>query len=503
MIPGSELVPLRRFVYGILITLAVGTVAGKILAVQRVYEPALFRADPKSPSDSRSAWPKDRPEPEPTLGDNDRSRWATVRALVDDGTYAIGYRDENTKGYQDGGIIAEDGWKTIDKVLRPAPAGERRMFYSSKPPFLATLVAGEYWVLKHVFGLSIISDRWVVVRVILLTFNLLPLVVYLVLLARLVERYGTSDWGRLMVLAAAGLATFVLAFSITLNNHVLAAYAVVMALYPTLMLWSAYRADPRQPLAAGYFVLAGLFAALAACFELPALSFAVALLILLLWVSPRRTLAFFVPAAAVPAAALFLTNYLAIGQFAPAYSEFGGPWYQYAGSHWLPTIQGGIDYAHEPKAVYAMHLLIGHHGFFSLTPIFLPALLGMCTLLFLRRPRIADGPAAPGFPVRDSGLLGTMLLTLLLSVVVFGFYIYKTNNYGGWTSGPRWLIWLTPLWLLSLLPAADWLSTRRWGRVLVYVLLAVSVVSANYPPWNPWRHPWFYNLLETIRLVHY
>ncbi len=31
----------------------------------------------------------------PTFGSNDRSRWATVRALVDNGTYEIGYRDPN------------------------------------------------------------------------------------------------------------------------------------------------------------------------------------------------------------------------------------------------------------------------------------------------------------------------------------------------------------------------------------------------------------------------
>ena len=29
----------------------------------------------------------------PTFGSNDRSRWATVRALVDEGTFVIGRRD--------------------------------------------------------------------------------------------------------------------------------------------------------------------------------------------------------------------------------------------------------------------------------------------------------------------------------------------------------------------------------------------------------------------------
>lgn len=94
-------------------------------------------------------------------------------------------------------------------------------------------------------------------------------------------------------------------------------------------------------------------------------------------------------------------------------------------------------------------------------------------------------------------------LTLLLSVVVMAFYLYKTTNYGGGTSGPRWLIWLIPLWLLSLLPAADWLSSRRWRRGLAYVFLAVSVLSVNYPPWNPWRHPWIYDFMNSMDWIHY
>lgn len=269
---------------------------------------------------------------------------------------------------------------------------------------------------------------------------------------------------------------------------------------------------PRGPVrvSAWSFALAGFFAAFTAAMELPATSLAVALLFLLLWLAPRRTLFFFVPAAAVPVAAFLGTNYLAIGQLRPAYSEFGGPWYEYEGSHWKPAEPGqekrGIDFAQENKAVYAFHVLLGHHGFFSLSPIFLLAAGGMAYALFLRA-RAAGPPQAadlePGIPIRDSGLRGVVILTVLISAVVVGFYIYQTHNYGGWTSGMRWLIWLTPLWLLSLLPAADWLSTRRWGRGLAYVCLGLSVLSAHYPPWNPWRHPWLYRLLESFGWIPY
>lgn len=49
---------------------------------------------------------------------NDQSRWSTVRALVDTGSYAIGHRQLNPDGsYRDFGIIAQRGWDTADRVM--------------------------------------------------------------------------------------------------------------------------------------------------------------------------------------------------------------------------------------------------------------------------------------------------------------------------------------------------------------------------------------------------
>ena len=94
-------------------------------------------------------------------------------------------------------------------------------------------------------------------------------------------------------------------------------------------------------------------------------------------------------------------------------------------------------------------------------------------------------------------------MTLLLTLVTFGFYLMFTDNYGGGTSGMRWLMWLTPLWLLTMLPVVDWLGQRRWGRWLSLTLLAWSIFSVSYPTWNPWRHPWLYNLLDNAGYIPY
>jgi hypothetical protein len=501
--PSIDSLPLRRTVYALLITVAVGAVASRILAVTRIHEPYLYRNE-ADPNDTRGLWPRTRPEPVATHGDNDRSRWDTVRALVDNGTYVIGHRDIDpaTGKPVDRGIITEDGWRTIDKVLNPGTQD----FYSSKPPLLATLVAGEYWLLKRAFGWSITQQHGQVVRTILMTINGLPLLVYWILLAQLVERFGTSDWGRLYVLAAGCFATFLTTFANTFNNHLVAACSAIFALYPVLQIWYGGARG------AGLFVAAGFFAGFTAANELPAASFAAALLVLLLFRVPARTLLLFVPAAAVAVAAALTTNYLSIGQLRPAYSEFGGPWYEFENSYWKPSPEKhGIDWAYqtEPRAVYAFHVLFGHHGIFSLSPIFLLAAAGM--IYGLVKWRRASHPSA------DTGLEGryecttrlqmVTLLTLVLSITVVGFYIVGVNdrnrNYGGWTSGLRWLLWLTPLWLLSMLPVADWLAGRRWGRVLAYFLLGMSVLSASYPAWNPWRHPWIYDFLQANGWINY
>ncbi len=537
MNPSAAPPSLRSLVCTLLIVLAAAYVAGRILSVSRVYEPDLFRPE-GSVDDPRGPWPKTRPNPMPNHGDNDRSRWDTIRALVDEGTYSIGRRDPSRiapdNKYGDQGIIFEDGWKTIDKVLNPANG----KFYSSKPPFLPTLFAGEYWLLKKAFGWSIVKDRWLVMRTILLTANWLPFAIYLVLLSRLAEQLGTTDWGKIFVVASGCFATLMIPFATTLNNHTIAACSAMFALYPILSRgrknedggWrmedrgtkidhpvedsrssifdpssstSSSRSSILHPRSS--FLLSGFFAAFTACSELPATSFLVFLFLILFWMDRAKALAYFLPAAAIPIAFFLLTNYWAIGQWTPAYGEFGGPWYQYEGSHWKTEpgeVRHGIDFAHkyENKFAYSFHLLLGHHGLFSLTPIFLLGLAGSVAGVYAIKRRANPGESVAN-PGQRPGLIGG--LTLALFVVVVGFYIMKTGNYGGWTVGPRWLIWLTPFLLLSMLPAVDWLAPRRWGRVLAYLLLVVSVISASYPAWNPWRHPWLYNWMEKLDWIGY
>jgi len=492
---------IRHTFYWLIGTIAVAMMIARIVGAESVVEPSRYAPPTEKAFGAerldkpKRTWPTTRPEPSPFYGSNDRSRWATIHAMVDRNTFVVGNRENfhsnNKDEYRDEGIIFQNEYQSLDKVMNPA-TGE---FYSSKPPLLTVLLAGEYWCLQKLFGWKIERDRWPVVCTILITVNVLPFAFFLIVFMRIVERFGQTDFGKLLVFVVAALATFLMTFSNTLNNHTPAAYCVLFALAPQMLPGSNRRLA---------FAVSGFFAGFAAALELPAAAFTVALVLPLLYSRVDRTLAYFTPAMLLPIVALVACNYWAMGRWEPAYSEFGGPWYNYEGSHWAKlkevkagTWHAGIDFATEPKWLYAFHLLFGHHGWFSLTPIWLLALVGIGQYARSSRAdiaRILQRRVPTDEPIFTPQVVGTM--TAVISAAVIGFYIHKTNNYGGNTSGPRWLFWLIPLWLIALIPAADAIASRRWGKRIALVLLGLSVISVYYPVWNPWRPPWIQQLCE-------
>ena len=142
----------------------------------------------------------------------------TIRSLVEHGTYEID------------AIVGQPTWDTIDMVQHRGRDGELHL-YSSKPPLLATMLAGEYWVIHRLTGWTLGEQPYEVGRLMLFTVNILPLVLMYFLLARLVERFGTTDWGRVFVMAVATLGTLLTTFAVVLNNHIVAAVSAAIALY--------------------------------------------------------------------------------------------------------------------------------------------------------------------------------------------------------------------------------------------------------------------------------
>jgi hypothetical protein len=69
------------------------------------------------------------------------------------------------------------------------------------------------------------------------------------------------------------------------------------------------------------------------------------------------------------------------------------------------------------------------------------------------------------------------------------------RNYGGVSSGFRWLFWLIPGWIWLALPSIDRCASKPFWRGLVYLALTISVFSITISWPNPWSHPWPYRIL--------
>ncbi len=481
---------LRRSVYLVLIAIAAGNVTGRLFAVNSVDTIRLESHLNLQTAQNYTGGgePTRRDLQRPFLSANDRSRWCTVRALVEHGTYAIDR------------IIVEPNWDTIDMVKHdghgnPAPAPDEGHCYSSKPPLLATLMASEYWLLHSLTGKTLGSHPHELGRILLFTWNVIPFVAYLVILAGIAERYGRTDFGRILVMASGAVGTLVTSYAVAFTNHWPAAFAAMLSLDAVLRI--VVDGERRR----WWFLIGGTAAAFTAACELPALSWCMCVLALLAWKSPRATLLAAAPGVILVVAAAIGTNYLAHGTISPAYAQrhVKGGWYDYQyrrgtrviDSYWKPTTtKSKVDLGEPSIIAYAFDVTVGHHGIFSLTPVWIMSLAGIGMVL---RRRTADGD------VEATERRAVAATILACTVICLAFYVTRPledRNYGGTATGFRWVIWFSPLWLYAMLPAADAMAGHRSRRMVAAGLLAISVLTASYPTWNPWTLPWLQNFMD-------
>jgi hypothetical protein len=503
--PADNNAALRRSIYAILICIGLGAVIGRILAVDSVDMSRLTDSKlSKELGDKRkelAGKPKELSGIQldyavlqyrnelavrsglirPFFSANDRSRWITVRALVEPemcvpgAPYAIDKVIDNDPAnpkLSNGHLKMRPGWDTIDMVLHNGH------YYSSKPPLLATLMAGEYWVIFNVTHTSLGTHPYEVGRFMLITINGACLLLFFIFTARLVERLGASDWGCIFVMAGCVFCTFLTTFAVTITNHLPAAACTAVLLDALVKIW--FDGDRR----AWTFIVAGFFSAMLAANEVPAGLLSALTTLVVFCVAPKRSLVAYLPPAVLVTAAFFGTNWIAVHDLKPAQmhrTESGSDnWYNYPGSYW--NAKQGIDVGEKSAGVYSLHVLVGHHGVFSETPIWLLFLFGAGIWL-----------------VRGDRQL--RLLTLVgLAVTLIGQAFYTwwpgvDRNYGGNASAFRWAFWMAPLWLVLMLPAADLMSRRRWSRGLALALLAFSALACHYPTWNPWSPSWIMNFI--------
>ena len=403
----------------------------------------------------------------PLQSANDRSRWCTVWSLVERGTFQI---DE---------IRQVPGWDSIDIIY------DDGHFYSTKPPLLTVIVAGITWCVQRATGWSLEEQTQSVTAAVLFVVNILPFVVSLVVLSRLLARVAQTSWCRLFILAAAAFGTLATPFLMTLNNHTVAVAGVILSLYALERILS-------DEIPQGCcFALCGFAAGWSCANELPAAAFGLATFALAARRSVRKTAIWYAPAALLPIIAFLTTNIIATGSWKPTYASYGSSKYNFVvdgvPSYWMNP--DGVDRNLDSPLVYFLHSTVGHHGIFSLTPLFLLALFGW----------VVSGT------VRNLALRTLIRVGAIMAVIVIAFYMtrFDNYNYGGVSCSLRWALWLIPFWLLAMVPVVEMGGRFAVTRWLQFGLLGLSVLSAWLPIENPWQQPWLFKQMEAWKWIDY
>jgi hypothetical protein len=160
-------------------------------------------------------------------------------------------------------------------------------------------------------------------------------------------------------------------------------------------------------------------------------------------------------------------------------------WYEYPGTYWKDGARKGVDLGEPSRLAYFLHMTIGHHGLFSITPIWLLLPVGMLASM-------RTGP-------RDLRRLA--FAVFLSTIVCVLFYLARPlidRNYGGVSVCFRWLLWFAPLWLVVSIPFLDECAESSAGRNVLKAMLALSIMSVSMALANPWQSPWIYQFWQFL-----
>jgi len=169
-------------------------------------------------------------------------------------------------------------------------------------------------------------------------------------------------------------------------------------------------------------------------------------------------------------------------------------YFQYPGSPWVGTDQlSGVHSNSAQFALgYAFSALVGPKGFLLYDPIIAIALWGLVRVIREKGHFFYEGIAVAAG-----------------SAAVVLYYLFATNNYGGWSYSIRWFVPLLPLLFFFLYPYFKSYGPKRARpfRVLLWVAIVISFVGAI----DPWSHrdlsevPFVANLKEIpygVRALH-
>ncbi len=383
---------------------------------------------------------------------NDASRMATVQALVEHGTFAI-----------DATAFVATG----DKVRIGG------QFYSDKPVMPALLGALVYWPL-HASGLRLTEGPcWAYYLITLATIGL-PWLLGMLAFHRAVGITGADATARTWCTVALAFGSILWPWSTVFANHSFAAACLAIGLPLVLRV-------RHGGAGAGTAFGAGAAWGLAASADQPFGIFIVAFAAMLLADPRSRRLAgWFVLPAMLAVGLVIGVNFAISGSVIPV--QLVPAHFDYAGSPWRGSaeLSGVRTNSLTETSRYALAMLLGMKGFLWFNPLLWLAALAWAAQLRRAAPLRLEAVAVGG-----------------ATLVLVGYYVTRTNNYGGSAFGIRWFVPLLPFWYLFLgralmPPRPRW----RW----FWILLAPSVAIAVCGLPMPFRRP-LVNLAYWLELL--
>jgi hypothetical protein len=393
-----------------------------------------------------------RPLRHPTIiCDNERSRLATIEAIVEKRTLAV-----------DGPLYFKP-----KAIITSGAGGERH--YSSQPPVMAALLAGPYW-LMHKLGLSFESNPALSTYLLTLLGVTLPVAGSAGLIYRMGRLFELKRPWRMTLAIAAVFASGLVSYATVLNSHAPAAFFVLCSC------GCFFHAGLSGQVVRSYawLGLAGLCAALAAAIDTAAVAYLVLLIAIILamrWpaISRFNGLLWYIAGAIGP---IVLHAWLTVPITGDIRPGFLHPELAIA----TTAHQAVIDNEDQEPLTYAqtvaMHLvdgLLGPHGLLSHFPIVLFGIGGIGAVLHRHWP------------------LPTKMLAMVSLFAAIGIVIVYVSMGANWEQpmfSVRWFIVFMPLlvywcgaWLRKSHPALMWVAA---ALLLVFSMLT-TILGATAP----------------------
>ncbi len=358
------------------------------------------------------------------LAGNDTSRFAHMESLAD---YGVSYIDQSRYSW------------TVDKVTINGHD------YSNKPPVPAIIGAGVYLLIREATGWTFATHETSCIYLLTLILAGIPTAFLVAMFYLALGVYPSiSPVVRHLTTVALAVGTILTSYSVTLNNHTNTAALIFAALYAA---WN------------GRGVLAGMALTLAICFE-PSLGIGFVPVVLWIVSDKKKSAGFDCLVSLCLGAMLFL----GANQFT-------------VGSILLPKmVPGAIDHSSYfsntmagvllPQTwYYPFAVLFGGHGFFSVSPVLLFGIAGVCRASMRQ------------IVLKQSWCI---FIAVTLCAEIF-FHIIVGGSYSGWAYGFRYLIPLIPVILFFIPAAINAFSSRLYA-----IILPVSILFAVIGVYNPW-----------------